>query len=66
MKGALIIIIEKQVNVRELVVLYKRQVRQVFKKYNSTKCKERKLTLEEFDLVFDSIVEVLQLHEQSI
>lgn len=64
MKEVLKIIVEKQVNVRELVVLYKRQVRQAFKKYNSTKCKERKLTLEEFDLVFDSIVEVM--YEQSI
>ena len=59
MKDVLKIIVEKQVNVRELVILAKRNVKNPLKKYNSTKNKDRKLSEEEFDLIYDSIREIV-------
>ena len=56
---ALKIIVEKQVNTRELISLAKRNVRNPLKKYNSTKIKDKKLNQEEFDCVFDAIREIL-------
>jgi len=59
MKKELRLIIEKQVHIKELVILAKRNVKNPLKKYNSTKNKDRKLSEEEFDLIYDSIREIV-------
>ena len=56
---ALKIIIKKQVNMREIVVLLKGKHRNPLKKYNFSKQESRKLTEQEFKLIKES-------YEQSI
>ena len=59
MNESLKIIVEKKVNVVELIMLAQRNCKKPLKKYNLSKSKDRKLSEEEFNIVFDAIREIL-------
>lgn len=59
MNEALKIIVCKKVNVVEMIMLAQRNYKKPLKKYNLSKPKDRKLSEEEFNIVFDAIREIL-------
>lgn len=59
MNEPLKIIVKKKVNVIEMIMLAQRNYKKPLKKYNLSKAKDRKLSEEEFNIVFDAIREIL-------